>query len=367
MRGISAAQSMKMKWHMPLGTQICTTVLISPDRAIGTPRGRSRCQTGLQIASASAPLPKNEVPRMAARLTPAEVHAGWWNVNCCDGKFGALRGIALGDHSGDHLGIDLDEVGDEVLDALPGSVVLRPQFQIFDSVVRFVAVDVVNRLFGTKRSPEVLGHREAVAVGVPLSVGVRAVLPDPNSRVAVRRQDGSDLAPGPLEASPAVEARSASGAVPTARGACAVAVGILAGALCSASPRSTARDGAPLLGIRSRRVGVTTLHAGPFDSHPWASLVTSRIAVFLPVFGRNEERFASDTRAGSVCVTHSYIISSFTFASLFDRHRRYGKCVDPATFRDGNGALVFKDAGRAYPCWSGAADEAPTWADRVRA
>lgn len=52
---------------------------------------------------------------------------------------------------------------------------------------------------------------------------------------------------------------------------------------------------------------------------------------------------------------------TFSRPSLADRHRRYGKCLDPATLRDKSGALVFKDAGRAYPCWSGAGDETAAW------
>lgn len=48
---------------------------------------------------------------------------------------------------------------------------------------------------------------------------------------------------------------------------------------------------------------------------------------------------------------------TFTRPTLFDRHRRNGRCLDPRTARDGNGELVFKDAGRsAYRCWAGAGE-----------
>lgn len=59
---------------------------------------------------------------------------------------------------------------------------------------------------------------------------------------------------------------------------------------------------------------------------------------------------------------------TFTRPTVAEKHRRYGKCVDPATFRDRSGALVFKDAGRVYPCWSGAGDDATAaWVDGIRA
>jgi hypothetical protein len=42
---------------------------------------------------------------------------------------------------------------------------------------------------------------------------------------------------------------------------------------------------------------------------------------------------------------------NFSDVAGFDRHRRYGKCLDPATLVDRGGARVFREAGRVFPCW----------------
>jgi len=65
--------------------------------------------------------------------------------------------------------------------------------------------------------------------------------------------------------------------------------------------------------------------------------------------------------SGSMTAHCTACCQTFSRPTVADKHRRYGKCVDPASHRDVNGALVFKDAGRAYPCWSGAGDETAAW------
>jgi hypothetical protein len=42
---------------------------------------------------------------------------------------------------------------------------------------------------------------------------------------------------------------------------------------------------------------------------------------------------------------------TFTSPSGFDRHRYYGKCLDPTTALNKQNVLIFRPAGREYACW----------------
>lgn len=44
---------------------------------------------------------------------------------------------------------------------------------------------------------------------------------------------------------------------------------------------------------------------------------------------------------------------TFTSPTGFDRHRRYGKCLDPARLWDNSGYRIFKLVDRPYRCWGG--------------
>ena len=66
------------------------------------------------------------------------------------------------------------------------------EFEVLDSVVRLVLVLVVNDLFRTKESPEVLLHHEPMFVDVALFRGVRMVA---NQKVDVSVGGGAPLNP----------------------------------------------------------------------------------------------------------------------------------------------------------------------------
>jgi hypothetical protein len=55
--------------------------------------------------------------------------------------------------------------------------------------------------------------------------------------------------------------------------------------------------------------------------------------------------------------------ATFTRPGGFDRHRRNGKCLNPATLLDTNKRPVFQRADRKYPCWqmAGPDDDRPAW------
>src|SRR5215475_7129439 len=61
----------------------------------------------------------------------------------------------------------------DVLDALPVWMAARPQLEVLDAVVGPDTVAVMDDLFGTQRSPEILGHDQAMFGDAASLVGVR--------------------------------------------------------------------------------------------------------------------------------------------------------------------------------------------------
>ena len=306
--------------------------------------------------------PPTEGVKIAPRRTRAAgngIPVPTWGCTRCDSRWNGLKTAhcAACCHSRagecqigpDQLGVNLDDMSDQVRHPLARAMVLCPQFEVLNSVVGFVAINMMNRLFWPQWSTKVFGHCQPVAVGVPLGVRVRTVSANPDPGIAIGRNDRDRLTPRLLKAPPSVYSGGASGAVSPARRGNPAAVRVLAGLGCGLSWPT--RRSAPSLTIGPRRKRHAASIAGSLQCHPRPRLPASRTAGFLPVVPRPVGGSTLDAFARRIGVLHKQNHTTFTTVSTFDKHRSGSHpnstrhCVPPAEV-----GLV--DAGRAYPCWA---------------